>query len=284
MPTAPSRPISARWIWARACRSPSGRWWPKSSTLPFESIEDFHRRYRDQRQSGRRVRLDRRAGRRQADAHGRRRGAPRAGRDGGRQARRCRRAVDGDRRRRSRRKRCRKEDQLRRTDRRAVLQRPSRLERQIRQSALRAGQGQAERSEGSQDRRPADQARRHRAEGLCPSRFRHRHQSPRHGAWPHDPAAGRRRRAGQGRRKLDQGYPIAPRSSGTRASSASSPTRSGTRSRRRGSSRSSGRSAAPPFPDQATLYDHIRKAPARKREVEARRPAMSTMRSKPRRA
>ena len=52
--------------------------------VPFESVEDFHRRHRDQRQSGRRLRLDRRPGGRQADAHGRRRSAARAGRDGGR--------------------------------------------------------------------------------------------------------------------------------------------------------------------------------------------------------
>ncbi len=31
-PTAPSPPSSARWTWARACSSPSARWWRKSST------------------------------------------------------------------------------------------------------------------------------------------------------------------------------------------------------------------------------------------------------------
>ena len=40
------------------------------------------------------------------------------------------------------------------------------------------------------------------------------------------------------------------------------------RSRRRRSSRSNGRTRAPPFPDQAALYDHIRKAPVRHRKVE----------------
>ena len=131
-------------------------------------IEDFHRRHCDQRQPRRRVRIDRRAGGRQADAHGRRRGAPGAGRDGRREARRFGRSVDRDRRCRSRRKRCRKEDQLRPIDRRPVLQRPSRLEWKIRQPALRTGQSQAKRSEGLHCRRAADSARRHRAESFCP--------------------------------------------------------------------------------------------------------------------
>ena len=56
------------------------------------------------------------------------------------------------------------------------------------------------------DRRPADQARGHRAESVRAAGLLHRRQSARHGAWPHDPAGGRRRGAGQGRRKLDQGY------------------------------------------------------------------------------
>ena len=101
----------------------------------------------------------------------------------------------------------RQKSQLRRTDRRPVFQRASRLERQIRQPALRAGQSQAEGPEGSHHRRATDPARRHRAESVCADGFRHRRQSPGHGAWPHDPAGHRRRRAGEGRRKLDQGYP-----------------------------------------------------------------------------
>ena len=58
--------------------------------VPFKARQGVHGRHRDQRQSGRRVRLDRPAGRRQADAHGRGRSAARAGRHGGRQAQRCR--------------------------------------------------------------------------------------------------------------------------------------------------------------------------------------------------
>ena len=37
----------------------------------------------------------------------------------------------------------------------------------------------------------------------------------------------------------------------------------------------------PPFPDQAALYDHIRKAPVRKRAGREARTAMSTRRSRP---
>ncbi len=57
-----------------------------------------------------------------------------------------------------------------RADRRALLQRPARLEQADRQRALRARQGAAEEAERAQDRRPADQARGHRAEGVLPRR------------------------------------------------------------------------------------------------------------------
>ena len=40
-----------------------------------------------------------------------------------------------------------------------------------------------------QDRRPAGAAQRHRRQGLRPQDYRHRHQGPRHGPRPHDPAA-----------------------------------------------------------------------------------------------
>ena len=99
-----------------------------------------------------------------------------------------RRAIDGDRRHRSRQRRCQKANQLRQTHRRPVFQRSSRLERQIRQPALRAGQSAAEGSEGSHHRRAARSARRHRAESICPDGFRHRRQSSWHDARPHDPA------------------------------------------------------------------------------------------------
>ena len=138
------------------------------------------------------------------------------------------------------------------------------------------GQGQAERSEGAQDRRPADQARRHRAEGVCPGGLRYGRQSARHGAWPHDPSGDHRRRAGEGRRKLDQGHPRRQSRMGQRTSSASSPTKNGTRSRRRKNSRSTG-----PTPSRRsrikarsmTTSATPRCASTRKR---ARRPAMST--------
>ena len=41
------------------------------------------------------------------------------------------------------------------------------------------------------------------AQGLCAARLRHRHEGAGHGAWPHDPAARRRRRAGRGGRGVD---------------------------------------------------------------------------------
>ena len=134
-----------------------------------------------------------------------------------------------------------KKDVLRRADRRQILQRPARLEQADRQRALCPRQGAAEEAHRLQDRRQADQARGRRAEGVRAGGLLHRHQGAGHGARPHDPSRRRRRGAGEGRRKLDQGHPRAPRWSGTRASSASSPTRNGTRSRRPRSSRSSGR-------------------------------------------
>ena len=47
---------------------------------------------------------------------------------------------------------------------------------------------------------------------------------------------------------------------------ASSPTRNGTRSRRAETLKVEWSEAKPPFPDQNALYDHIRKAPVRKRD------------------
>ena len=206
--------------------------------------EDFHRRHRYQPQSGRRLRLDRRPGGRQADAHGRRRGAPRAGRHGGRETRRSGRPTHGEGRRRQRHRRCKQKDELRRSDRRQVFQRASRLERQIRQPALCAGQSQAEGPEGLHHRRQAYSARRHRRQGVRAGRLRHGHQSPRHGAWPHDPAGDRRRGAGESRRKLDQGYPGREGRLGQGLPRRRRRHASGTPSRRHARSRSNGRMPA----------------------------------------
>ena len=82
----------------------------------------------------------------------------------------------------------RQEGHLRRADRRQVFQRPARLEQADRQRALCPRQGAAEEAQRVQDRRQADQARRHRAEGVRPGGLLHRHQGARHGARPHDPA------------------------------------------------------------------------------------------------
>ena len=106
--------------------------------------QDVHGRHGDQREPGRRLRLDRRARGRQADAARRRRSAARAGRNGGRQAWPAGRSADGDRRRRSRQGRSGKEGVLPRTRRRPLFQRAARLERQDRQSAAGARQGRAE--------------------------------------------------------------------------------------------------------------------------------------------
>ncbi len=95
---------------------------------------------------------------------------------------------------------------LPRTRRRPLFQRAARLERQDRQPASGAGQGRAESPEGLSGRRPADQTRRRRAARLRANGFQHRRQSAGHGARPHDPSGRCRRGAGQGRRKLDQGY------------------------------------------------------------------------------
>ena len=189
MPTAPCPPISARWTWDRDCPSRSGRWWRRNSTLPVESVKDFHRRHRDQRQSGRRSGSTgvQEGGRqmRMAAAEARRVLVEMAANKLGlpadqltvtdgvvRGTRRCRRSkisyaelIGGQ-----------------------YLQRSSRLERQIRQSALRAGQGATEGPQGSHDRRAARSARRHRAESVCANGLRHRRQSPGHDARPHDPA------------------------------------------------------------------------------------------------
>ena len=51
--------------------------------VPFRAVKVLHGRHRHQRQPGRRLGLDRHPKRRQADAHGGCRSAPRAGRDGG---------------------------------------------------------------------------------------------------------------------------------------------------------------------------------------------------------
>ena len=90
-------------------------------------------------------------------------------------------------------------------DRRQIFQRPARLEQTDRQPPLRSRQGETEGSEGPQDRRPIAAARRCRAEGFLHRGFLHRHQAAGHAARPHDPPGCRRRRAREGRRRLDQG-------------------------------------------------------------------------------
>ena len=88
---------------------------------------------------------------------------------------------------------------------------------------------------------------------------------------PHDPSAGRRRGAGEGRRKLDQGHSRRAGGAGTRASSRVvadkewDAIRAAAAAQGRMVGRRSRRS-----PTRTTLYDHIRKAPVRKREVDGK--------------
>ena len=152
-------------------------------------------RHAHQREPGRRLRLDGHPVRRQADARGGRRGAPRAGRDGGREARAAGRSARRHRWRRARQGGRGQEGLLCGADRRALFQRPARVEQADRQRALRTRQGAAEEAERIQGRRQADQARRHRAESVLPGAVRHRHQGRRHAACPRDPPAGRGRDA-----------------------------------------------------------------------------------------
>ena len=183
---------------------PDGR---RGARRAVQGRQGLHGRHRHQRAPGRRLRLDRHPARRQADADGRGRSAPRAGRHGGPEARRAGRPAHRGRRRGPGEERPGEEGVLCRTDRRALFQRPARVEQAVRQHALRARQGAAEEAERVQDRRQADQARGHRAEGVRAGGLRHRRQGAGHGACADDPAAGRRQRPGQGRRKLDQGHP-----------------------------------------------------------------------------
>ncbi len=156
--------------------------------VPFKAVKVYMGDTAHQREPGRRLGLDRHPVRRQADAHGRGRSAPRAARDGVRQARHAGRPAHRRRRRGQRRLQPRQEDLLRRADRRQILQRPARLEQADGQRALCPRQGAAEEAHRVQDRRQADQARGRRAEGVRPGGLLHRHQGAGHGARPDDPA------------------------------------------------------------------------------------------------
>ena len=164
----------------------------------------------------------------------------------------------------------RQEDVLRRADRRQILQRPARLEQADGQCALCPRQGAAEEAHRPQDRRQADQARGRRAEGVRPGGLLHRHQGAGHGARPDDPARRRRRGAGEGRRKLDQGHPRRPGGLhqngflGVVADKEWDAIKAAEKLKVEWSK------VEPPFPNQNALYDHIRKAPVRKRAVEGK--------------
>ena len=153
-----------------------------------------------------------------------------------------------------------------------VFQCPSRLERQIRQPALRTGQGQAERRRRTTTivGQPTSRATTSRRKCLR-NRFRHRRQSARHDAWPHDPAGRRRRRPGRGRRKLDQAtFPACQGGLGQGLPRRRRRPRNGTRSRPRRRSRSLGRTRRrrSPIRRRSTITSAPRTA--RKREVEGK--------------
>ena len=114
--------------------------------VPFKAVKVYHGRHRHHREPGRRLRLDRHPGRRQADARRRGRSAPRAGRDGGRKSSASRPTSSPSPTASS--ATATQESVLRRTDRRTIFQRPARVEQADRQRALCARQGQAEGPEG----------------------------------------------------------------------------------------------------------------------------------------
>ena len=100
---------------------------------------------------------------------------------------------------------------------------------------------------------------------FAPGGLRHRHQGAGHGARPHDPAGGRGRGAGQGRRKLDQGHSRAPRWSGENGFLGVVADKEWDAIQAAEKLKVEWSKVEPPFPDQNALYDHIRKAPVRKR-------------------
>jgi nicotinate dehydrogenase subunit B len=275
MPTARVSAYFGKMDMGQGCSSPSARSWRKSSTFRSRASR-VHGRHRHQRQSGRRVRLDRRSGRRQADAHGRGRSAARAGRDGGRQARRCRPSkLDGDGRRRHA-----ADDAAKKVSYAELiggqyfnvqldwngkygnpLYAPARRSRKIRSEHKIVGQPIKREDIAPKVFAQEDFCTDIKVPGMV------------HGRMIRPPVAG------AVPVKVDEAsikdIPTA-RWSGTRASSASSPTGNGTRS---GGAAAQGRMVEYQrrrSRNQAALYDHIRKAPVRKRRSKARKPATST--------
>jgi len=128
--------------------------------------------HRPDHRSGRRLRLDRNLEGGRGHAQRRRRSPPRAGGDGGREARRAGRALDGRGRRRQRQERRRPEGELRRADRRPPLRHTARMEPRDRQRASGQRQGQAEVAERIQNgRQVRHQAARYSAQGDGPARI-----------------------------------------------------------------------------------------------------------------
>ncbi len=148
-----------------------------------------------------------------------------------------------------------------------IFQRPARLEQAIRQHALRARQGAAEEAERAQDRRPADQARRRRAQGVRQGRLLTDVKVPGmvHGRMIRPAVAGSVpvkvdeasiKDIPGAKVVWDKGF------LGVVADREWDAIKAAEKLKVEWST------VTPPFPEQASLYDHIRKAPVRKREVE----------------
>ena len=148
------------------------------------------------------------------------------------------------------------------------------------------GKAQPKKLQGVQDRRQADPARGRRADRLLrrPSSVTDvRRPGMVHA--PHDPSAGRRRDAGEGRRRLDQGHPRRPRLRRRTASWRSSPTRNGMRSRRsRAAQGRSGRTPSRRSPTRPRSTTTSARRRCASTGSKASRSATSTRRSRPPRA
>ena len=172
-----------------------------------------------------------------------------------------------------------------RADRRALFQRPARLEQADRATrSMRPARRSRKPRTITRSSASRSRARTSRPKVYCAGGLLHRRQSARHGAWPHDPPAGRGRGAGEGRRKLDQGYPWRQGRLGQGLPR---------RRRRQGMGRGQGgreaqgrlvgREAAVPRSGRA-LRSHPQGAGAQARDRRQGRPATSTRRSRPPRA
>ena len=270
MPTAPSPPSSARWTWARACSSPSARWWPKSSTCRSRRVKVFMGDTATSvNQGGASGSTGIQLGGKQmrmAAAEARRVLVEMAAAKLGLPAD----AAHRHRRRRARQERRGEEGVLCRADRRALFQRPARLEQADRQPALRARQGQAEglRSDykivGQPIQREDVAPKVFAQEDFCtdvkvPGMVHGRMIRPAvAGAVPVKVDESSIKDIPGAKVVWDKGF------LGVVADKEWDAIKAAQKLKVEWSD------AKPPFPESAALYDHIRKAPVRKREVDGK--------------